>query len=91
MTDAETLTGVVTRICDFKYGFIRHSPELPNLFFHFSELSDEAKALVSVGARVTFTTATNKFAGNKQKAVNINVDDVRENALQRTALRGMIE
>jgi len=66
---ATTFTGVITRICNFKYGFLR-SEEHENIFFHFSELSDEAKAFIDTGSTVTFTTAPN---GAKLKAVGLQV------------------
>jgi cold shock CspA family protein len=63
-------TGVITRICNFKYGFLS-SDEHANIFFHFSELSDDAKAFVEPGQQVTFQTAPN--GDNKIKAVKLQV------------------
>jgi cold shock CspA family protein len=63
-------TGVITRICNFKYGFLS-SDEHANIFFHFSELSDEAKAFIEPGQQVTFQTAPN--GDNKIKAVKLQV------------------
>jgi len=67
---AEQYSGVITRICNFKYGFLS-SDEHANLFFHFSELSDEAKAFIDTGSSVTFTTQPN--GNNKLKAVGLQV------------------
>lgn len=68
-TNSATFTGVITRICNFKYGFLS-SNEHGNIFFHFSELSDEAKAFVEVGTAVTFTAKSN---GSKVQAVGLKV------------------
>jgi len=65
--------GVVTRICSFKYGFIQ-TPDLRNIFFHFSELSDEAKAVVEPGCRVQYKLTTNEWTTDKKmKAIAIEV------------------
>lgn len=68
-TNSTTFTGVITRICNFKYGFLS-SDEHANIFFHFSELSDDAKAFVEVGTTVTFTTKPN---GDKVQATGLQV------------------
>jgi cold shock CspA family protein len=73
LAENNRLEGVVTRICNFKYGFIQ-TPELRNIFFHFSELSDEAKALVEEGCQVVYTSTTNHWTADKKpKAVDIEV------------------
>jgi len=69
----ERSEGVVTRICSYKYGFIQ-TKELKNIFFHFSELSDEAKAVVEPGCRVQYKVTTNEWTTDKKmKAVDIHV------------------
>jgi cold shock CspA family protein len=69
----ERQVGVVTRICSFKYGFIQ-TPELRNIFFHFSELSDEAKAVVEAGCTVQYNVTTNEWTTDrKMKAIDIKV------------------
>jgi cold shock CspA family protein len=69
----ERSEGVVTRICSYKYGFIQ-TKELKNIFFHFSELSDEAKAVVEPGCRVQYKVTTNEWTTDKKmKAVDIRV------------------
>jgi cold shock CspA family protein len=69
----ERVGGVVTRLCAFKYGFIQ-TDDLRNIFFHFSELSDESKALVEEGVRVTFKQTINDWTADKKpKAISIEV------------------
>merc|ERR1719456_55761 len=68
-----SIEGVVTRICNFKYGFIR-SDEYENLFFHFSEMSDDAKAFIEAGSKVSFAVEKNGWTKDKKmKAVDIKV------------------
>ena len=69
-TPPATYTGVITRIFDFKYGFLS-SDDHTNLFFHFSELTDDAKAFIETGTTVTFATAPN--GSDKLKAVGLQV------------------
>lgn len=73
--DATVFEGVVTRIMgDFKFGFVQttSSDAHQNLFFHFSELSDEDKACVSKGSFVSFEVQKNPWAkGAKSKAVRM--------------------
>lgn len=67
------IEGIVTRICNFKYGFIR-SNEYQNLFFHFSEMSDDAKAFIEAGSKVSFAVKENGWTDDKKmKAVDIKV------------------
>lgn len=68
----ETFHGVVTRICSFKYGFIK-SDLHKNIFFHFSELSDDAKAFVEAGSKVIFHVQKNDYAKEKNKAIKVEV------------------
>jgi len=69
----ELHSGVVTRICNFKYGFLQ-SDNHENIFFHFSELSDDAKATVEPGSRVTFHVKRNQWTDDKKlKAIQIRV------------------
>lgn len=77
----ERQEGVVTRICSFKYGFIQ-TADLRNIFFHFSELSDEAKAVIEAGCRVQYNLTTNQWTTDKKmKAVDIQiVSSPEENA-----------
>jgi cold shock CspA family protein len=71
--------GIVTRICGFKYGFIQ-SADLRNIFFHFSELTDEAKAFVEEGSKVRFSETTNQWTADKKpKAINIEVLSTADN------------
>lgn len=66
-------TGVITRICNFKYGFIK-SEGHQNIFFHFSELSDDCKATVEPGCTVTFHVKENQWTNDKKlKAIRIEV------------------
>jgi len=65
-------TGVITRICNFKYGFLK-SDDHENLFFHFSELSDDAKAFVEAGSKVTFRVEPNPNGNGKMKACGLTV------------------
>lgn len=73
---SERHEGVITRICNFKYGFIQ-TVDLRNIFFHFSELSDEAKAFVEEGCKVTCSIATS--AKNQQQAQSIVVESTPGN------------
>jgi len=69
----EKHSGVITRICSFKYGFLT-SEGHENIFFHFSELSDDAKAVVETGSQVTFCTRQNDWtADKKMKAIRLEV------------------
>jgi len=73
LAQQHTIEGVVTRICNFKYGFIR-SDVYENLFFHFSEMSDDAKAFIEAGSKVTFAVKENGWTDDKKmKAVDIKV------------------
>merc|ERR1719456_2087889 len=68
-----SIEGVVTRICNFKYGFIR-SDEYENVFFHFSEMSYDAKAFIEAGSKVSFAVEKNGWTKDKKmKAVDIKV------------------
>jgi cold shock CspA family protein len=70
---SEKHDGVITRICNYKYGFLR-SEGHENIFFHFSELSDDAKATVEPGAKVTFHVKENAWTDDKKmKAIKIEV------------------
>jgi hypothetical protein len=73
--DQTTYDGVITRICDFKYGFVK-SDQFPNTFFHFTELSDDAKAFIEAGVKVTFRVkpnGTDVDDNPRMKAVKIQV------------------
>lgn len=73
--DQTTYDGVITRICDFKYGFVK-SDQFPNIFFHFTELSDDAKAFIEAGVKVTFRVkpnGTDVDDNPRMKAVKIQV------------------
>jgi len=75
----ERQEGIVTRICGFKYGFIQ-SADLRNIFFHFSELTDEAKAFVEEGSKVRFAETINQWTVDKKpKAIDIEVLRTAEN------------
>jgi len=90
---SEQHEGIITRICAFKYGFLSSSKcdGHDNIFFHFSELSDDAKACVKPGAKVTFLKAVNSWAdGRKMKAVKIEVVSApEENAFR--DLEGVVQ
>jgi len=86
----EQFEGLVTRICAFKYGFIK-SEQYENLFFHFSELSDDAKAFVETGCKVSFHVQANLWTQDKKKkAVRIKVvSSPAENAFKN--LKGSVQ
>jgi len=76
-------TGVVTRVCGYKYGFLK-SEGHENIFFHFTELSDEAKAFVEPGCTVNFHMKENDWSADKKmKAIQIEVVSMpQENAFK---------
>lgn len=87
---SETHNGVITRICNYKYGFLK-SEGHENIFFHFSELSDDAKATVEPGAKVTFHVKENQWTDDKKmKAIKIEVVSApQENAFKN--LEGVVQ
>jgi len=87
---SEKHNGVITRICSYKYGFLK-SEGHENIFFHFSELSDDAKATVEPGAKVTFHVKENQWTDDKKmKAIKIEVVSApQENAFKN--LEGVVQ
>jgi len=87
---SEKHNGVITRICNYKYGFLK-SEGHENIFFHFSELSDDAKATVEPGAKVTFHVKENQWTDDKKmKAIKIEVVSApQENAFKN--LEGVVQ
>lgn len=86
----EQHAGVITRIVDFKFGFLS-SEGHENIFFHFSELSDDAMAFAEPGCKATFYVKTNDWtADKKMKAVNVQIVSApHENAFKN--LQGVIQ
>jgi len=86
----EQHTGVITRIVNYKFGFLS-SEGHENIFFHFSELSDDAKACVEPGCSATFFVRTNQWsADNKMKAVQLQIiSSPEQNAFKN--LEGVIQ
>lgn len=73
-TAPERHTGIIVNTRQNKYGFIQTSDHA-SLFFHFSELNDEDKALVDTGCKVSFEIEPNLNSANNLKAVNVRIDD----------------
>lgn len=69
-------TGIVINTRQSKYGFIQ-TPDYPSLFFHFSELSDEDKALVDIGHKVSFEIELNPNNPKNNRAVHVRIISTR--------------
>ena len=69
-TPPELQHGIIYNTRKNKYGFIDNGTQSP-IFFHFSELSDEDKALVEPGFRVSFYIEPNTNGVPGIKATNI--------------------
>jgi len=87
--DKTVAEGIVTRTCGSKYGFIE-SYNLSNIFFHFSELSEEAMALVEPGCRVKFTLTVNQAPSSLGKPMAVKVEVINAHN-QLHNVRGVVD